>query len=1161
MPVNNSSSNLAELTGADVAASDDFTGAVTLGGDWQLEYTVGDIESSIAINTTAQQTWSNVLATFTVTTTNDVINAVDGLTSLREAIIDANSFAGADEIILGPGTYTLTLGSAGEDSANEGDLDILSNITITGADSATTIIDAGGIVGGDRVFDLDLGASLAMSDVTVQGGDANTGGNGGRGGGFYIATGGLLTLDNVVVQNNLSSGEGAGIYSKGLIKLADVTIANNTAAGDGGGIYNIATAASTLDGVTFNGNLANNGGGIYNVGTLNLSNATLSGNTATTFGGGIHNTGTMTLDNNTITLNNASVGGGIFADGSETITNNIIAGNSASASNEINGTIDTSGGYNIIGDGAGDSTGGSGYDVNDILDTDPMLGALQDNGGPTQTHALLSGSIAINGGIDLLAPNSDQRDQIRIGTTDIGAYEFTDYGLIWGDVGTDSISIATLDSNHVTDLITGLDDPASVAIDPGSGKVYWANEGDGKIQRANLDGTDVEDIVTGLTGRIALDLYLAGGKIYWADGSGTLFRANLDGSVQEVISTDPDTPTGIAVDGPGGMVYWVDDGSNSIGQTDLTGTPMADLVTMNVDNTADLTLDLFGRQIYWTDTVAQEIWRADLGGTNQNVGSISRGPSPYGLALDPVDNKTYWSDSVAGEIRRMTMSNGSGAIALYGVADGLASPRDVDFFTMTTLIKPPPNADPVFIDSGPFNVDEGAAPGTVVGNIDADDGDGGAIDAGINYTIVKNVDPDGDSNMAFTIDAATGEITVNDPDDLDFDGANPLIITVEADDGVETSVTNVTIDINDVISTGIDVTAPLTDSTLEDTDLVFSVANGNEITVGDGTIDDPVLRTILTVTNGTLSLATTAGLTSVTGDGTGTVIVIGAESDINTALDGLTYAPTNNYSGPADLTVTTDLQADLLGFYEFEINGDIGDDTSPNGTNDGTVVGATQIIDGTRGNVLHLDGIDDVITIPGTFGDPQNLTLAAWVQLDAASGSSEVISLGNRVILRLDETFSGLGVFGSFYDGSSYLTTSSGTFIAGDGWHHVAYTLDGTTNEQTLYIDGLAVDTTNHANAVVYAGGNSALGRHASSASYFLEGEMDDARIYDRALGASEIQALAIDQFSDTETVSITVDPVNDAPTATNLEQHVELQRGRCDCANHRHRGQRRGHG
>ncbi|MCP4377286.1 MAG: LamG domain-containing protein, partial [bacterium] len=293
-----------------------------------------------------------------------------------------------------------------------------------------------------------------------------------------------------------------------------------------------------------------------------------------------------------------------------------------------------------------------------------------------------------------------------------------------------------------------------------------------------------------------------------------------------------------------------------------------------------------------------------------------------------------------------------------------------------------------------------------------------------------------------------------------------------------------------------------------------------------------MLRTTLTVTNGTLNLATTAGLSSVTGDGTDTVTLIGLESDINTALDGLTYVPTANYNGPANLQVTTDLQADLLGFYEFEINGEIGNDTSPNGTNDGAVVGATQIIDGTRGNVLHLDG-NDVITIPGTFGDPQSLTLAAWVQLDAASGSSEVISLGNRVILRLDETFSGLGVFGSFYDGSNYLTTSSNTFIAGTGWHHVAYTLDGTANEQTLYIDGLAVDTTNHATAVVYASGNSALGRHASSATYFLEGEMDDARIYDRALSAAEIQALAIDQFSDTETVSITVDPVNDAPTAT----------------------------
>ncbi|MDJ0833996.1 MAG: cadherin-like domain-containing protein [Gammaproteobacteria bacterium] len=331
------------------------------------------------------------------------------------------------------------------------------------------------------------------------------------------------------------------------------------------------------------------------------------------------------------------------------------------------------------------------------------------------------------------------------------------------------------------------------------------------------------------------------------------------------------------------------------------------------------------------------------------------------------------------------------------------------------------------------------------------------------------------------------------------------------------------------MSDGVTVTANLTDSTLEDTDLVFSIANGNEITVDDGTAGDPILRTTLTVSNGTLTLATTAGLTSVTGDGTGTIVVIGAESDINNALDGLTFSPTGDYNGPAALTVTTDLQADLLGFYEFEVNGDVGNDTSPNGTNDGTVSGATQIIDGTRGNVLQLDG-NDFISIPGRFGEPQSMTLAAWVQLDAAGGESEVINLGDRVILRLDMNFSALGVFGSFYDGSNYLTTSSGTFIAGTGWHHVAYTIDGTTNEQTLYIDGIAVDTTNHAVPVNWSGGvaNSAVGSHANTSSYFFDGEMDDARIYDRALSAGEIQSIAIDQFSASATVSITVDPVDD---------------------------------
>ncbi len=77
---------LAELTGADVAASDDLTGSSLMGGDWQLEYTTGDIEADEAISQSTQLVWNHVLATFTVTNTND-----SGAGSLRQAITNANA--------------------------------------------------------------------------------------------------------------------------------------------------------------------------------------------------------------------------------------------------------------------------------------------------------------------------------------------------------------------------------------------------------------------------------------------------------------------------------------------------------------------------------------------------------------------------------------------------------------------------------------------------------------------------------------------------------------------------------------------------------------------------------------------------------------------------------------------------------------------------------------------------------------------------------------------------------------------------------------------------------------------------------------------------------------------------------------------------------------
>ena len=179
---------ISSLTGADVAASEDLTGIARFGGDWHLEYTKGKIETREAINPGVQPQWSGVLATFTVNTTSDTVDsnpgdgvALDGSgnTSLRAAIMEANALGGAHQITLGAGTYSLTLGSDGDDNAEHGDLDIRTKVNITGAGTAVTVINGAGL---DRVFHLPVDAAdLTLNNLTVQGGNINN-----KGGGIYV---------------------------------------------------------------------------------------------------------------------------------------------------------------------------------------------------------------------------------------------------------------------------------------------------------------------------------------------------------------------------------------------------------------------------------------------------------------------------------------------------------------------------------------------------------------------------------------------------------------------------------------------------------------------------------------------------------------------------------------------------------------------------------------------------------------------------------------------------------------------------------------------------------------------------------------------------------------------------------------------------------------
>jgi Bacterial Ig-like domain len=300
-----------------------------------------------------------------------VINANDsGVGSLRQAILDANGAAGEDTINFDPSLsgQTITLGSQ------------LPPIT----DGAGLVIDGG------------------SAKVTVSGNNAVRV--------FAVGTptisGAKLTLNNLTVAN------GRSILGGGILNAASNTLTVRN---------------STLSGNNANENSASGGGGIWNNGgTITVSNSTLSGNSARAAGGGIwNNGGTLTVRNSTLSGNSATedfgTGGGLGSNSGTVSLKNTIVANSPSGDN-CSGTIND-GGYNL------DSGTSCGFDTatNSLSSTDPKLGPLADNGGPTLTHALLEGSPAIDEGRSFGA-TTDQRGVARPqgAAPDIGSFEFVD---------------------------------------------------------------------------------------------------------------------------------------------------------------------------------------------------------------------------------------------------------------------------------------------------------------------------------------------------------------------------------------------------------------------------------------------------------------------------------------------------------------------------------------------------------------------------------------------------------------------------------------------------------------------------------------------------------------------------------------------------------------
>jgi CSLREA domain-containing protein len=382
--------------------------------------------------------------------TDGLCLTASGTCTLRAAITQSNYALFGAIVEVPAGIYVLTLPAVNDDDPSSGDLDIINRVStspgliVAGAGADQTIIDGNGT---DRVFNVAGGQTVSIIGLTVRNGNAVE--INGLGGG--IINEGDLFLSHVVVADNTAF-DGGGILSSGSLEVLDTSLLRNHALDSGGGIFNDFGSALKVENSTIAYNTADafssteSGAGLRNVGTLIMINATVAANTSLKNGGGISQTdqsGTANLYNVTVAYNEADsdgdstgIGGGLYiTGGSFNVYNSIVAGNirlQPGIEDNCDGNLNTHA-YNRFGIGfqcAITQVSGA-YATLNTSEGNYLIGALADNGGPTQTIALLPGSNAVDGAIqNCLDENSspiltDQREFRRnIGICDIGAYEY-----------------------------------------------------------------------------------------------------------------------------------------------------------------------------------------------------------------------------------------------------------------------------------------------------------------------------------------------------------------------------------------------------------------------------------------------------------------------------------------------------------------------------------------------------------------------------------------------------------------------------------------------------------------------------------------------------------------------------------------------------------------
>ena len=835
-----------------------------------------------------------------------------GTLTLNDVIITANRTGAGGTI-----SNNDTAGRGG----NGGGIDGSGVLTITNSVISNNITGNGatgfsGGTGGEGGGLFFTGTTLTMTNVKVTGnttGNAGTttsgglGGNGGSAGGMHVtATTTNLTrvnIDNNIAGNGDDGGDAGGLFLvSGVATIVNSTINNNSSGqggdkfaasgGTAGGLLSFAQVTMTGSSVSGNitkaatrngGQSGGLGGGIFNGNTLTMINSTVSNNQASPFegrGGGIYNTANaLTLTNVTITGNSAYTcctfqnGQGLHNANTAIVRNTIIAGNGIASVPDVTG-IFTSQGNNLIGKATGGGNGDNGDQTGftngvngDQVGTlaapiDAKLGALANNGGPSPTHKLLSGSPALDAGNDALARDasdntltSDQRGAGRFansagpgtGTVDIGAYEFH-FTLENFTNKTTNQNVALPITFSVGDNVTGI-------------TVTAASSNTTLVPNANLalsgDGTVRTLVMTPALNQfgstlISVAVFSGGNPM-----AGRMFMLTVNAVNQAPTFTPGANQTTNEDAGAQSVTNWATNispgPSNESAQTltfQVTGNSNPGLFAAApaISSTGTLTYTA-AANVSGSATI--DVVLKDNGGT-ANGGQDTSTTASFSITVNPVNDAPSFTKGA-----NQTVNEDSGFQFVSNWATNIsAGPNESQSLTFTVTN----NTNPTLFSSGP------------------------AINtSGLSYSPAFN------ANGAATITVVLKDNGGTANGGQDTSAEQTFTITVNA--------------VNDPPLNQF----PFAPSTFRNTPLVFSTANFNPVSVSDVDAAGDAVQLTLTATSGTVSLSGVAGLTFTAGDGTddATMTFSGTLTSINTALNGLTFKPTTDFTGFASIQMST----------------------------------------------------------------------------------------------------------------------------------------------------------------------------------------------------------------------------------------------------------------